>query len=148
MALKRLMVDTSAYSALTRGHAEIGWAVQTADEVYVSPVLLGELHSGFRGGDRQSSNEAALRRFLATPGVMVAQIGAETAIFYSEICSYLRETGAQIPTNDMWIAAGAMEHGLRVITTDAHFRRVRQVMVDCYPVAETSSPNFLASAFR
>ncbi len=135
MALKRLMIDTSAYSALTRGHAEIAWTIQTAEEVYVSPVVLGELYSGFRGGDRLSVNQQALRKFLATPGVVVAQIGTETALFYAEICGYLKETGSPIPTNDMWIAAGAMEHGLRVITTDAHFRRVRQVIVDCYPVA-------------
>ena len=133
--MSRLMIDTSGYSALTRMHADIERAVEAAQEVYVSPVVLGELHFGFQQGDRQAGNEAKLRRFLETPGVIVSTIGPETALCYAAIRSYLKETGTPIPANDMWIAAGAMEHGLRVITTDAHFRRVRQVIVDCYPVA-------------
>jgi tRNA(fMet)-specific endonuclease VapC len=98
-------------------------------------VVLGELHFGFLHGDRRSANEAYLLRFLNTPGVAVSEIGQETALCYAEIRSSLREGGIPIPANDIWIAAGAMELGLRVITTDAHFRRIRQVIVDYYPVA-------------
>ena len=132
--MSRLMVDTSAYSALTRNHPEIRRAVEASAEIHVSPVVLGELHFGFRHGDRQSANEGDLRRFLDSPGVTIADIGAETALCYAEIRSFLQQLGTPIPSNDMWIAAGAMEHGLRVITTDVHFRRIRQVLVDCFPV--------------
>ena len=35
-----------------------------------------------------------------------------------------------IPTNDIWIAASAMQHGLRLLTTDAHYQKIDQVIVD------------------
>ena len=35
-----------------------------------------------------------------------------------------RRPGTPIPTNDLWIAAIAIEHGLSLYTRDAHFRHV------------------------
>lgn len=37
--------------------------------------------------------------------------------------------GRPIPTNDVWIAAGAMQYGLTILTTDAHFTHIAQVLV-------------------
>jgi tRNA(fMet)-specific endonuclease VapC len=59
----------------------------------------------------------------------VAPLDLETAQRYAEILPYLRERGTPIPTNDIWIAATAMEWGLRVLTTDAHFGWLPQVSV-------------------
>ena len=36
----------------------------------------------------------------------------------------LRRLGRPIPTNDMWIAATALQHGLAVFSNDGHFRAV------------------------
>ncbi len=55
-------------------------------------------------------------------------IGADTALRYGEIITFLRRLGAPIPTNDIWIAASAMELGAAVLTTDAHFRSIPQVL--------------------
>ena len=54
----------------------------------------------------------------------------ETAERYGEIFSQLRAAGTPIPINDVWIAAAAMQWGLRVHTTDPHFGRVPQVAVE------------------
>jgi predicted nucleic acid-binding protein len=35
-------------------------------------------------------------------------------------------------TNDIWIAASAMQYGTRVVTTDGHYRNVHQVVAACY----------------
>ena len=59
-------------------------------------------------------------------------IDADTADRYAEIVTYLRQAGTPIPTNDVWIAAGAMEHGLQVVTTDPHYRKIAQVLVDLH----------------
>ncbi len=42
----------------------------------------------------------------------------------------LYRSGTPIPTNDIWNAATAMQHGLRLVTTDAHYQHVVQVVVD------------------
>ena len=128
----RLSPDTSAYSHMIKGHLEVLRAVEMADEVWISPVVLGELKSGFLRGTRQRENEAALQRFLESPHTKVLRVDRETADCYAEIQAALRKAGTPIPTNDIWIAASAMQHGLRVVTTDAHFRLIPQILVDCY----------------
>ena len=42
----------------------------------------------------------------------------------SRIAAQLRRQGTPIPTNDIWIAAQAMEHGAELITTDEHFDKI------------------------
>ena len=54
----------------------------------------------------------------------------ETAERYAIVLRSLQRIGKPIPTNDLWIAASAMQYGVRILTTDEHFRRVSQVMVD------------------
>jgi tRNA(fMet)-specific endonuclease VapC len=133
------MLDTSAYSVLGRGHAEIRNAVQQAERIFVSPIVLGELHAGFGRGKRQKENEALLERFLASPRVEIAVIGEQTALCYSHILNYLRQIAKPIPTNDIWIAAGAMEHSVRLVSTDAHFRAIPQVRLAYYEPAGGAS---------
>lgn len=41
----------------------------------------------------------------------------------------LRRQGTAIPTNDLWIAALAVQHGLALCTSDAHFRHLPQLSV-------------------
>ena len=128
----RVLVDTSAYSAFMRGHPELKLALQRAEEIYMSPIVLGELQSGFRRGKHQARNEKGLEEFLDAPRVELIPILDSTAVRYAEILSYLRRAGTPLPTNDVWIAASAMEHGLRVVTTDKHFQEVPQILVDCW----------------
>ena len=59
-------------------------------------------------------------------------LGGETARRYAVTVNVLRTAGTSIPTNDVWIAASAMQHGLRVTTTDAHYLRIPQALVDYF----------------
>ncbi len=126
----RVLVDTSAYSAFKRGHPELKSVLQRAEAIYLSPVVLGELLSGFRQGKLRARNEEALDEFLDTPRVELLPVLDSTAVRYAEILSYLRSAGTPLPTNDVWIAASAMEHGVQVLTTDKHFLAVPQILVD------------------
>jgi tRNA(fMet)-specific endonuclease VapC len=126
--MKRLLLDTSAYSALLRGHAGIKAWVQRAEEILLTPVVLGELHAGFRAGQQRRKNERELEQMLASPRVSVVAIDEETAEHYAAIVHSLRMAGTPIPTNDIWIAASAMQYGLTVVTTDHHFEKVPHVL--------------------
>jgi len=132
--MTRVLADTSAYSAFLRGHSEVGDALRAADEIRVTPVVLGELMAGFRGGTRRRANEDQLRFFLSSPRVGVLPIDEDTAERYAAIISSLRSAGVQVGTNDVWIAASAMQHGLMVVTTDADFLRIPQILVEHHPV--------------
>ena len=81
----RLLLDTSAYSAFMRGHAEIRAAVQSNEEIFLNSVIFGELIAGFIKGGRRRKNENELRRFLASPRVGVLDVTEETA---RKICDH------------------------------------------------------------
>ena len=132
MAVSRILLDTSGYSAFMRGHAEVKLVLQGAEEIHLTPVVLGELLAGFFKGKNRRKNERELQAFLESPRVNVANVDGETARRYAVIVSALRTAGTPIPTNDVWIAASAMQHGLRVTTTDAHYSKIPQVLIDYF----------------
>jgi len=131
--MTRLLLDTSAYSALLRGHEEIQKQIRRAEEIYINPIVLGELRAGFDKGRQGRKNEGYLQRFISSSRVTILSIDAETSERYAFILNALWEAGTPVPTNDVWIAASAMQHGLAVLTTDSHFLKISQVIV--YPIA-------------
>ena len=120
----KVLLDTSAYSALHRGHQPILDVLRRSETVAVSAVVLGELYSGFRAGIRWAENTAQLAQFLSKSSVRVLNVTEETALRYAEVDVYLRRKGRPIPRNDVWIAAAALEHGLQLLTLDIHFREI------------------------
>lgn len=128
--MNAVLLDTSGYSHLMKGHAGICEVVRKADRVALNPVVVGELLSGFRRGHSRRRNEEFLSDFLAKPSVDLVSIDGVTAERYAAIKSLLRDAGTPVPTNDVWIAASAMQYGLKVITTDSDFLRIPQVLVD------------------
>jgi predicted nucleic acid-binding protein len=123
------LLDTSAYSALQRGHQPILDLLRRSETVAVPAVVLGELYSGFRAGNRRAENTAQLERFLSKPSVRVLNVTQETALRYAEIDVYLRKKGRPIPRNDVWIAAVALEHGLQLLTLDDRFREIPMLLI-------------------
>jgi tRNA(fMet)-specific endonuclease VapC len=123
------MLDTSAYSAFKVGEASTLSAVQQATKILIPLVVYGELLAGFAAGSREEHNRQELAAFLASPRVDLVPIIADTAERYAVIYAYLRKKGRPIPTNDLWIAASAMEHGALLLTADGHFTYVTQIIV-------------------
>jgi predicted nucleic acid-binding protein len=39
--VSRILLDTSAYSAFMRGHAEVKLVLQGAEEIHLTPIVLG-----------------------------------------------------------------------------------------------------------
>ena len=120
----KALLDTSAYSGLMLGDPEILSILSIATQVMVPSIVLGELYSGFRCGNRQSQNELQLQTFLKKPSISILDVTAETALRYAEIDVYLFSKGRPITRNDVWIAALALEHGCILITRDANFREL------------------------
>jgi len=122
--MKKILIDTSAYSHLLQGNADVLDALGRADLVYASVFVLGELLTGFRGGSKQSANRELLERFLGRPTVRILVATRETAEVFAEIRQALRQAGTPLPINDVWIAAHAIETGSVLVTFDSHFTRV------------------------
>ncbi len=120
----RILLDSNAYSAFMRGSDEVRVLIQTAEEVLFSAVVVGEQLFGFRQGTRYEQNLAELRSFLERPYVSFVPVGPVTADRYSRVMTALKAKGRPIPTNDVWIAAHAMETGADLVSADRHFEHV------------------------
>ncbi|MGH2569774.1 MAG: type II toxin-antitoxin system VapC family toxin [bacterium] len=120
----RVLPDTSAYAAWKRGDAATVELVRRAEEILFSAVVAGELHFGFRRGSRERRSLAELEELLASPFVRFLDVTATTADRFGRIAFALRKKGRPIPTNDIWIAAHAMEFGADLVSFDRHFEAV------------------------
>lgn len=119
-----ILLDTNAYSQLKRGHAGIAAVVRKATKVLLSAVAAGELLYGFRRGSRFERNWKDLESFLESPFVALVPVTLETADRFARIATALRAKGTPIPTNDIWIAAHAMETGATLVSDDRHFGEI------------------------
>ena len=118
--MKRLLLDTSAYSHLMRGNKQIAKMLDEADEVFLSAIVIGELLAGFKKGGKEQDNKLILKDFLSVDTVGILYIDDTTAERYAIILDYLKKAGTPIPANDIWIAANAMQYGLVLLTADHH----------------------------
>lgn len=138
METVRLMLDTTAVSAFFSGHEEIKDHISSADELYLNPVVLGELLAGFSLGKREKRNREILRKMLSSPRMIIVDIDAETSERYALIFAHLGEHGTPVPTNDLWIASTAMQHGLKLLTTDKHYLKIPQILtMFCKPASSS-----------
>lgn len=120
----KILLDTTAYVAFKRNRREVVEHIAGAGKILFSPVVLGELMFGFRSGTKFKKNMADLSQFLEHEAVELIPIGKVTSDRYSRIATELRSRGTPIPTNDIWIAAQATEHGAELVTLDRHFEYV------------------------
>jgi predicted nucleic acid-binding protein len=119
-----LLIDTNIYSHALRGDESVTSVLQGASRIGLSSISVGELLSGFKGGSNEKVNRDELAQFLDSPRVEVHAVTENTAEFYAAILDNLRKAGTPIPTNDIWIAAVAQEHGLRLYSLDRHLAAI------------------------
>jgi tRNA(fMet)-specific endonuclease VapC len=120
----KVLLDTSAYSELKRGHSDVAELLRHSQEILFSPIVVGELLYGFRRTRRSEHNLRELQEFLENPLVSVVAVTVVTADRFSRIALGLRARGRPIPTNDIWIAAQAMETGADLLSFDEHFAEI------------------------
>jgi tRNA(fMet)-specific endonuclease VapC len=116
------LLDANAAVALVKGDVAIRQLVSQADDIHVSSIAIGELYYGAEKSGRVSANLREVDDFVKRYSMLACD--TETARIYGHIRQQLRLKGRPIPDNDLWIAAVALQHGLILLTRDAHFNHV------------------------
>ncbi len=122
--MKKILLDTNAYSAYLHGDEGVLSALGSADIVYLSIIVIGELLTGFAGGTRERENKRQLETFKSKSTVKILNATEDTAEIFAAIKHALRKAGTPIPLNDVWIASHAVETGSVLVSFDNHFQNV------------------------
>ncbi|MEK6742582.1 MAG: type II toxin-antitoxin system VapC family toxin [Nitrospirota bacterium] len=122
--MRYLSIDTNVYVAFKNNDADTIEVFRTCDTIGVDIAVIAELYAGFSLGSREAKNRRELETFLNTPRVEMLEHNLETAEYYALIVKKLKAKGKPIPTNDIWIAANALRHGMALYSFDRHFKEI------------------------
>ena len=117
-----MLLDTNAISAWAEEEAAFLGVLRGDRPWYLPSIALGEYRFGVVNSTRREALEYWLAEIKASCVVLAPDAG--TARHYATIRDGLRRAQTPIPYHDIWIAALAEQHGLAVVTRDAHFDRV------------------------
>jgi len=123
--LKKILIDTNAYSRFLAGDENVLNALAEAEIVYMSVFVIGELYAGFRGGTKEQQNTDILKQFLKKPTVRVLNATRKTAEIFGKVKDNLKKAGTPLPINDVWIASHSIEKDAVIVTYDSHFKKIQ-----------------------
>jgi len=107
-----MILDTNALSAFADGEPGVRDAIANSPGPYLPVIVLGE----YRFGLMQLRDAA--RRMEWLHGLVqqwtVLEITIETSMAYAEIRGVLKRNATPIPSNDVWIASLARQHGISI----------------------------------
>ena len=126
------LIDTNIWSfLLRRSHPALSarFAKLKSEQVFLSPIVRGELETGYLKGDKLPQRRQALDLIVASTQPLV--IDHDVAVRYAQLRTELEQAGTPIGRNDIWIAAEAMHHKLVVVTDNvSEFARVKGLKVE------------------
>jgi len=125
MVMNKIVLDTNIYTKIMVGDADIIAKTEYASELFLPIVVIAELLYGFRLGTKMQINLDLLSKFIQIQEVKILNTSFETAQIFAEIKQGLKLIGKPIPTNDLWIAALAIEHGSVLFSLDRHFDHIQ-----------------------
>ena len=122
MTGNRFLLDTNIVIEVFDGNKSIADKISELPDFYIPSVVLGELYIGVNRVSNKAKHLKKLNEFLKLCTVLDAD--SRTAKHYGETVAALYKKGKPIPTNDIWIAAVALQYDLTLITRDKHFGEI------------------------
>jgi len=113
------LLDTNIVVALFEDDPGVLQHLRQQPRISISITVLGELYYGAFKSAKLNENLKRINDLYSE--VTLFESDAETAYEYGNIKNELQIKGRPIPTNDVWIAATARQHGLILVSRDKHF---------------------------
>jgi tRNA(fMet)-specific endonuclease VapC len=124
------LLDTDVCSAFLKGNHQVGNRVeQYGGGLYVSAITVAELFTWVLRKKASPSRLQGLLDFLEN--VTVLEINRDISYKFGEIRADQLDHGSITPEIDLFIAATAIHHGLRLVTHNvSDYANVPDLMVD------------------
>jgi predicted nucleic acid-binding protein len=120
----RLLIDSNRFIDFCAGDEEVIAVMESAALLFIPYVVLAEIRAGSFVTKRGHHQVRVLQQLLNQPGVRSVHSTDSTTHHYAALYGQLRKAGTPIPTNDIWIAALAIEHDLILYSRDEHFDKI------------------------
>jgi len=117
-----MLLDTNAISAWAKGEAALWQALRSDRTWYLPSIALGEYRYGLLKSNRRDELERWLEQIEAACTVLA--VDDLTARHYAKLRITFSIDMSVPPYHDLWIGALALQHGLDVVSRDAHFDQV------------------------
>lgn len=127
MSSRRYLLDTNAVIAHFDKASSVHTLFKPDDDVAIPIIVVGELYFGVYNSARFAQNIAQVEAFLADRRIVSCDV--EAARLYGVIDAETRQIGRQMPPNDVWIAALAVQYNATLVTRDAHFGYVDRLSI-------------------
>jgi predicted nucleic acid-binding protein len=118
MGTIRALADTSVFIGIEQARFDDA-SLPTYGAVSV--VTIGELKLGVLAAVDTPSRAARLRILQEALTLQPLPIDERVSDAWAELTVALRDTGRKLATNDGWIAATAIAHGLPLVTQDRDY---------------------------
>ena len=120
-----IVPDTNAIISLFKGSRLIVGMLGVDKTVIIPAIVCGEFEAGAQGTTkRERVAMTAFNGLLSLDHVSVLPVTRRTGRIYAQLFIGLKKAGTPIPTNDIWIAASALECGGLLLTNDHHFQYI------------------------
>lgn len=128
-------LDTSFVIDLLRKNGKVDKFIEkfdsTGEQIYVPSPVIVELISGANLKQNKERETNEIKSFLAT--TFVLPLDEQSAIRAGEIEAELEKAGEIIDTEDIMIAAIALQNEEKLITRNAkHFERIEKLEIEGY----------------
>lgn len=110
-------------------------------EIFTSVIVEGEVRFGLArlAGGRRKENLTSVFEDVISTLHDILPASRDIAEDYGRLKAQLWDSGTPIGENDLWIAATARVHGLRVLTRDPDFGVVPDLSVASWSDRETDN---------
>jgi len=122
MTGNKVLLDTNIIIALPKGELTIAVHIDSADDIYIPVIVIGELYFGAFCSTQIEKGILEIQGIISDYKLL--QVDEGTTPTYGKIKAELRKKGKPIPENNIWIAAIANQHNLTVVTRDKHFNEI------------------------
>ena len=121
------LIDTNIVIGLFKNDESVVSNIQTATQIYIPSVVIGELFYGAFNSNNKQENIEKINQFSQDANVL--NCNSTTGLFYGLIKKELKDKGNPIPENDIWIAALAQQHNMPLVSRDKHFIIIKNIDV-------------------
>ena len=130
------LIDTNIWSALIR-RSDVALVKRFGslrfDQVFLSPIVLGELQLGYHKGDRTPKRRQVIEHISANAQALT--LTRDVSAVYAQLRAELEQAGTPIGPNDMLIAAIAVANNLVLVTHNmGEFSRISDLTVEDWEI--------------